>query len=85
MDEPAAARTEGRGGEAMLLQEGVERRAVDGSGGRSEDLDRVETQLRGGSRGGLKAVPIDERSALGLGDERNRDRRFNHKGTLPFP
>ena len=85
MDEPAAARAEGCGREAMLLQEGVERRAVNRSGGRSEDLNRVEAQLRGGGRGGGEAVPIHERSALSLGDERNRDRRFNHKGTLPFP
>ena len=85
VDEPAAASAEGRGGEAVLLEQGLTRRAVDGGGGGGKNLDRVEAELRGGGRGGLEAIPIDERSALGLGDERNSDCIFNNTGTLPFP
>ena len=69
MDEPAAPGAEGRSGEMVLLEQGVKRRAVDGGGGGGKNLDRVEAELRGGGRGGLEAIPLDERSALGLGDE----------------
>ena len=69
MDKPAAAGAEGCHDEPMLLQQGVERGAIDRSRRRGKNLDRVKPEPRGGGRGGVESVPINERSALSLGDE----------------
>ena len=69
VDEPAATGAEGRGGEMVLLEQGVKGRAVDVGGRWGKNLDRVKAKLRGGGRSGHEAIPIHERSALGLGDE----------------
>ena len=72
--DPTGARSDGRQGQAVVLEQMAQLASIDRSRGGRKDLDGVEAQFPGLATGGGQVVPEYERPAARLIHQADRHR-----------